>query len=154
MSSCSPSWCCFGFLGVPTCTGFHCFFFFAGSSFEQTPDCVAGPTVTQRSSARTSPSPSPDLSKPCRVVSSHPFASSANSPSPPAAAPLAVAPPSHPESRIDSSSFWKSCNAAGCTQAIFTDFMNEMKDISTRIQLDQASQEGETRYLHHTVVCL
>ncbi|XP_031149813.1 uncharacterized protein phf11 isoform X2 [Sander lucioperca] len=40
-----------------------------------------------------------------------------------------------------STSFWKNCNVAGCTQAIFTGFINEMNDISSRIQADQASQE-------------
>lgn len=30
---------------------------------------------------------------------------------------------------------------AGCTEAIFRDFIDEMKDISGRIQSDQASQE-------------
>ncbi|XP_044073294.1 lisH domain-containing protein C1711.05 isoform X2 [Siniperca chuatsi] len=46
-----------------------------------------------------------------------------------------------PEPSIDSTSFWKSCNAARCTQAIFTDFITEMNGISSRIQSDQASQE-------------
>ncbi|XP_029314975.1 actin cytoskeleton-regulatory complex protein PAN1 [Cottoperca gobio] len=51
-------------------------------------------------------------------------------------------PPPAPElSGIDSSSFWESCNAAGCTQAIFTGFINQINDISCRIQSDQASQE-------------
>ncbi|KAM7407166.1 hypothetical protein PAMA_003074 [Pampus argenteus] len=49
--------------------------------------------------------------------------------------------PSDPEPSIDSTSFWKSCNVAGCTEAIFTDFINKMNDISNRIQSDQASQE-------------
>ncbi|TDH06768.1 hypothetical protein EPR50_G00116370 [Perca flavescens] len=40
-----------------------------------------------------------------------------------------------------STSFWKNCNVAGCTQAIFTGFINEMNDISSRIQADQATQE-------------
>ncbi|XP_028992825.1 dentin sialophosphoprotein [Betta splendens] len=44
-------------------------------------------------------------------------------------------------SSIDSVSFWKSCNSAGCTQAIFTDFLHEMNKISRRIESDQASQE-------------
>ncbi|XP_054471443.1 uncharacterized protein LOC129104671 isoform X2 [Anoplopoma fimbria] len=46
-----------------------------------------------------------------------------------------------PEPSLDSSTFWKSCNAAGCTQALFTGFINEMNDISSRIQSDLASQE-------------
>ncbi|XP_058479348.1 uncharacterized protein LOC131455613 isoform X2 [Solea solea] len=54
----------------------------------------------------------------------------------------AEAPPCDPRPRvsIDSSSFWKSCNAAGCTQAIITDFIRMLNDISNRIQADQASQ--------------
>ncbi|KAM9343630.1 uncharacterized protein phf11 isoform 4-T4 [Pholidichthys leucotaenia] len=46
---------------------------------------------------------------------------------------------------IDSSSFWKSCNVVGCTEAIFTEFINGMKEISNRIQSDQASQEDYDR---------
>ncbi|XP_071377190.1 uncharacterized protein phf11 isoform X2 [Centroberyx affinis] len=45
------------------------------------------------------------------------------------------------ESSIDSASFWKGCNQAGCTQGIFSDFISEMNNISNRIQSDQASQE-------------
>nr|XP_057937547.1 uncharacterized protein phf11 isoform X6 [Doryrhamphus excisus] len=42
---------------------------------------------------------------------------------------------------LDPASFWRSCNAAGCTQAIFMDLIMEMSNISTRIQSDHASQE-------------
>ncbi|XP_024919858.1 uncharacterized protein phf11 isoform X2 [Cynoglossus semilaevis] len=42
---------------------------------------------------------------------------------------------------LDSSRFWKSCNAAGVTEAIFKDFINTVNDISRRIQSDVASQE-------------
>ncbi|XP_056145651.1 uncharacterized protein phf11 isoform X2 [Lampris incognitus] len=41
----------------------------------------------------------------------------------------------------DAVAFWKSCNQAACTQAIFSDFINDMNDISCRIQSDRASQE-------------
>lgn len=41
---------------------------------------------------------------------------------------------------IDSTSFWKGCNTAGCTQAIFNDFINEMTDIYNRIKSEEASQ--------------
>lgn len=36
---------------------------------------------------------------------------------------------------------------AGCTQAIFTEFVTEMNNISSRIQCDQASQEDYDRAL-------
>nr|XP_020465196.1 PHD finger protein 11 isoform X2 [Monopterus albus] len=62
-------------------------------------------------------------------------------------APSPVVPCSDLGLSIDSSSFWKRCNVAGCTQAIFTDFMNEMNHISSRIQSDQASQEDYDRAL-------
>ncbi|CAJ1079685.1 uncharacterized protein LOC108901283 [Xyrichtys novacula] len=55
--------------------------------------------------------------------------------------------PRNPDPSIDSTSFWKSCNTAGCTQAIFTDFMNEMSSISDRIQSDKASREDYDRAL-------
>ncbi|KAM8858013.1 uncharacterized protein phf11 isoform 1-T1 [Synchiropus picturatus] len=42
---------------------------------------------------------------------------------------------------MDASSFWKSCNAAGCTEDFFTDLVSEMSRLSQRIQSDQASQE-------------
>ncbi|XP_061735330.1 uncharacterized protein phf11 isoform X2 [Nerophis ophidion] len=42
---------------------------------------------------------------------------------------------------LDSASFWRSCNVAGCTQAIFEDLIMEISNISTRIQSHQASQE-------------
>ncbi|XP_049450548.1 PHD finger protein 11-like [Epinephelus fuscoguttatus] len=52
-----------------------------------------------------------------------------------------MGPPSDPEPTINATSFWRNCIMAGCTQAIFTGFMNEMNDIFSRIQSDQASQE-------------
>ncbi|KAJ4933050.1 hypothetical protein JOQ06_029887 [Pogonophryne albipinna] len=57
--------------------------------------------------------------------------------SPPVAPPPHVAPPPDPAS----SRFWRSCNAAGCTQNIFRGFYKEMSDVSDRIQAEQASQE-------------
>ncbi|XP_029386493.1 histone-lysine N-methyltransferase 2A [Echeneis naucrates] len=55
--------------------------------------------------------------------------------------PSPVGPRSGPKLSVDSPSFWKSCNMAGCTQAIFTDFVNEMNDLANKIQSDQASRE-------------
>ncbi|XP_029936404.1 uncharacterized protein phf11 isoform X2 [Myripristis murdjan] len=46
-----------------------------------------------------------------------------------------------PDPEFDCASFWKCCNKARCTQAIFSDFISEMNNISNRIQSDQASQE-------------
>ncbi|XP_073329223.1 uncharacterized protein phf11 [Pagrus major] len=94
---------------------------------------TAGPSVPQQSSAR--PPPSPNHSKPCSVTRR------AISPAPPETVSPPAVLPSDPKPSIDSTSFWKSCNAARCTQAIFTDFINEMINISSRIQSDQASQE-------------
>ncbi|KAM8748702.1 uncharacterized protein AB9X84_013808 isoform 2-T2 [Acanthopagrus schlegelii] len=94
---------------------------------------TAGPSAPQQSS--TSPPPSPNLSRPCSVTRR------AISPAPPETVSPPAALPSDPEPSIDSTSFWKSCNAARCTQAIFTDFINEMNNVSSRIQSDQASQE-------------
>eukprot|EP00066_Takifugu_rubripes_P017575 XP_011606841.1 PREDICTED: PHD finger protein 11 isoform X4 [Takifugu rubripes] len=45
------------------------------------------------------------------------------------------------EPSIDSASFWKSCNEAGCTKAIFSGFFQEMSNMADRIQQDRASQE-------------
>ncbi|XP_040913004.1 dentin sialophosphoprotein isoform X2 [Toxotes jaculatrix] len=109
---------------------------------------TTGPSVPQQSSAGIPPGP--DHNKPHRVTDSPPCISLAISASPPETTAVSlisssssspVAPPSDPELSIDSSSFWRSCNAAGCTQAIFNDFINDMNDISHRIQSDQASQE-------------
>ncbi|XP_068590202.1 PHD finger protein 11-like [Cebidichthys violaceus] len=81
---------------------------------------ATGPAVPQQSSA--GPPPSPRRSKALYGTRS-------------------PAPPSDPEPSFDSASFWKSCNAAGCTQALFTGFIDEMNNISSRIQSDLASQE-------------
>ncbi|XP_078030723.1 uncharacterized protein LOC144458310 [Epinephelus lanceolatus] len=122
----------------------------------QSPDKhTAGPSVPQQSPA--GPPPSCDHSKPCSVTASPPCTTSATSPAPPEivhvtvmlppspspspSPPPPMGPPSDPEPTINATSFWRSCNVAGCTQAIFTGFINEMNDISSRIQSDQASQE-------------
>lgn len=103
---------------------------------------TAGPPVPQQSS--TSPPPSPNHSKPCSVTRR------AISPAPPETVSPPAALPSDPVPGIDSTSFWKSCNAARCTQAIFADFIDEINNISSRIQSDQASQEGEGGDSAHT----
>lgn len=64
-------------------------------------------------------------------------------PLPPLAPPSPLAPPPDPDLGFHSTRFWKSCNAAGCTRALFTGFINEMNTIGSRIQSDRASQEGE-----------
>ncbi|XP_026231764.1 uncharacterized protein LOC113172908 isoform X1 [Anabas testudineus] len=106
----------------------------------------AGPSVPQQHSTGLLPSPD---SKSHYVTGSPPYTSTAISPGRPETicAPsfsFSPAPPPAAHSSqlsIDSVSFWKSCNEAGCTQAIFADFTNEMNKISSRIQSDQASQE-------------
>ncbi|XP_037646433.1 uncharacterized protein phf11 isoform X1 [Sebastes umbrosus] len=123
-----------------------------GSSPEQSPvhrpdQHTAGPPVPQQSSDGLPPSPY--HSKPCSVSRSPPWTSSAMSSAPlelicvslQSSPSTPMEPLSEQEPIIDSTSFWKSCNAAGCTQAVFTGFINEMNDISSRIQTDQASQE-------------
>ncbi|XP_026231767.1 uncharacterized protein LOC113172908 isoform X2 [Anabas testudineus] len=106
----------------------------------------AGPSVPQQHS--TGLLPSPDSKSHC-VTGSPSCTSTAISPGRPETicAPsfsFSPAPPPAAHSSqfsIDSVSFWKSCNKAGCTQAIFANFINEMNKISSRIQSDQASQE-------------
>ncbi|XP_022596739.1 PHD finger protein 11 isoform X3 [Seriola dumerili] len=110
---------------------------------------IAGPSAPQQSSTGAPPSPSPGHSKPDSVTGSPQCSSSAISPPPPESMCVSLISSSpcpkgccfDPELIIDSPSFWKSCNVAGCTQAIFTDFINEMNDIASRIQSDQASQK-------------
>ncbi|XP_054643003.1 uncharacterized protein phf11 isoform X2 [Dunckerocampus dactyliophorus] len=65
----------------------------------------------------------------------------AMSPAPPTAAEATDGKDKGTPPALDPGSFWRSCNAAGCTQAIFMDLIMEMSNISTRIQSDQASQE-------------
>ncbi|XP_077393632.1 uncharacterized protein phf11 isoform X1 [Festucalex cinctus] len=45
------------------------------------------------------------------------------------------------EPSLDAATFWRHCNTAGCTDAIFSDFLTNMTDVSQRIQQEQASQE-------------
>ncbi|XP_077435260.1 uncharacterized protein phf11 isoform X1 [Vanacampus margaritifer] len=45
------------------------------------------------------------------------------------------------EAILDAATFWRHCNMAGCTDAIFSHFLTNMKDVSQRIQQEQASQE-------------
>ncbi|KAM8855941.1 uncharacterized protein phf11 isoform 2-T2 [Spinachia spinachia] len=52
-----------------------------------------------------------------------------------------LAPPSSLKPDLNSTSFWKNCNAAGCTQALFAGFLNEMNAVCSRIQSDRASRE-------------
>ncbi|KAM9801947.1 uncharacterized protein LOC133159831 isoform X2 [Syngnathus typhle] len=42
---------------------------------------------------------------------------------------------------LDAAIFWGHCNTAGCTEAIFSDFLTDMKDVFLRIQNCQASQD-------------
>ncbi|XP_045910114.1 uncharacterized protein C6orf132 isoform X2 [Micropterus dolomieu] len=110
---------------------------------------ISGPSVPQQRSA--GPPLSPDHSKPCSGTGLPQCTTMAISPPSPeticvsllssSPSPSPTVRRSDPESSVDSTGFWKSCNAAGCTQAIFTDFINEMNHISSRIQSDQASQE-------------
>lgn len=96
------------------------------------------------SKAPPAPLPLPTTPNPA-VLPDGPFPQRHLKPSPP---PAAL--PSDPVPGIDSTSFWKSCNAARCTQAIFADFIDEINNISSRIQSDQASQEGEGGDSAHT----
>ncbi|XP_061649330.1 PHD finger protein 6 isoform X2 [Phyllopteryx taeniolatus] len=45
------------------------------------------------------------------------------------------------ERGLDAAIFWSRCNTAGCTDAIFSDFLNNMKDVSLRIRRGHASPE-------------
>ncbi|XP_054870960.1 uncharacterized protein LOC129349981 isoform X1 [Amphiprion ocellaris] len=103
---------------------------------------TSGPSVPQQSSP--APPPLPLLSP-----GSPPCPSSSIAPAPPETASVPIlssarsptARPSDSESGINATNFWKSCNAAGCTQAIFADFINGMNEIYNRILSDKASQE-------------
>ncbi|XP_026152097.1 PHD finger protein 11-like isoform X1 [Mastacembelus armatus] len=93
----------------------------------------SGQSVPRKSSKETPPSPY--HTKPPSVTSL--MTSETLGPSSLSAKAL----PFKPKPNIDAASFWKSCNTAGCTQTIFTDFVNEISDISSRIQSDKASQQ-------------
>uniref|UniRef100_A0A1A8EVE3 PHD finger protein 11 n=1 Tax=Nothobranchius korthausae TaxID=1143690 RepID=A0A1A8EVE3_9TELE len=89
---------------------------------------VCEPTcVTYISSSYSSPVPASD--PPVSPLEELP-----SDPNPP------QAPPSDPDP-INSAGFWRKCNVARCTQALFSEFIKEMNEICRRIQSDQASQE-------------
>ncbi|XP_008432492.1 uncharacterized protein phf11 isoform X2 [Poecilia reticulata] len=98
------------------------------------PDFTAAPPgsdcVTVLSSPPRPRSSAPGLFPPCIPPRSEPSSTRA--------------PPSHV---VDSAVFWRNYNAAGCTQAIFTEFIREVDNISSRIQCDQASREDYDRAL-------
>ncbi|XP_075870727.1 uncharacterized protein phf11 isoform X2 [Nelusetta ayraudi] len=62
-------------------------------------------------------------------------------PAPPSATPGPATLPSDPEPSVDAAEFWRNCNTAECTQAIFRDFIGEMSSVSSRIISEEASQE-------------
>lgn len=115
-------------------------------------DEIVEPSIPQQSSIASPPSP--DRSRP-QSVADPPPCSSVSPPPPPPPPPeptcitISSSPPSPSDSvpSIDSASFWKSCNTARCTQAIFSDFFKEMNNICVKIQSDQASQEDYDRAL-------
>ncbi|XP_074520285.1 uncharacterized protein phf11 [Halichoeres trimaculatus] len=116
------------------------------SNPEQSPTNSPDPQTAEPSALlHSSTAPSPQASKPDSVSGSHPCPSSAQAPPEPCSTSL-LSPTVFPEasanteSAIDSASFWKNCNVAGCTQAIFSDFMKEMNELSEKIQSKQASQ--------------
>ncbi|XP_061547252.1 uncharacterized protein phf11 isoform X4 [Phycodurus eques] len=45
------------------------------------------------------------------------------------------------ERGLDAAMFWSRCNKAGCTDAIFSDFLSNMKDVSLRIQRGHTGPE-------------
>ncbi|XP_047227232.1 uncharacterized protein phf11 isoform X3 [Girardinichthys multiradiatus] len=149
---------------------------FEESSYEQClvqgpEEHVDRPCVPQQSPAAADPSPEhskPSGHAPCFSFDNalhkpiHMTVLSSPSPSPPSTpipelsfcqrpSPAEVSPtqtpPSGPKPDIDSATFWRNCNMAGCTQAIFTEFITEINNISCRIQCDQASQEDYDRAL-------
>ncbi|XP_012719670.2 PHD finger protein 11A isoform X1 [Fundulus heteroclitus] len=126
------------------------------SSLDQYPDRSPEEPVSKRTAV---PDPSPEH---CQPVSPPPSSSfdafvpqpvfilSSASPSPtgpPSPDPRRTPPASEQKPDVDSASFWRSCNTAGCTRAIFSEFTTEMNNISSRIQCDQASQEDYDRAL-------
>ncbi|XP_078796221.1 uncharacterized protein phf11 isoform X4 [Oryzias latipes] len=56
-------------------------------------------------------------------------------------------PPPHEDPANDSAGFWRKCNAAKCTQVLFSDFIRWITILSRRIQADEASQEDYERAL-------
>lgn len=82
---------------------------------------------------------SPDPSGPRQSSNPDPSGPDCDGVPPPGTSRDALPPPTG--CPLDSVSFWRSCNMAGCTQAIFTQFTNQMNDIAAKIQSDRASQE-------------
>jgi len=134
----------FDCLVIICCDGMDLFLFLESFPAESP---VRSPEQAVARQSSPVPPPSPDRSKPRHASGSPPCSGSVISPAEPVCVTLlsspAPAPPSYSQPSIDSGSFWRSCNAAGCTQAIFTDFINGMNDICSRIQAGQASQEGK-----------
>ncbi|XP_077473759.1 uncharacterized protein phf11 [Stigmatopora argus] len=62
-------------------------------------------------------------------------------PPPPDNTAAQVAPWGDQECSFDAAVFWRQIHTAGCTEAIFDDFLNDMKDVSLRIQREMASRE-------------
>lgn len=99
--------------------------------------------------------PTPELC-PVHSPGPHPAAAPdhADAPGDSTSLPCPISPPpvtsAAPEISVDSASFWKNCNEAGCTKAIFSGFIQEMNAIAGRVESGQASQEGATlsRRLH------
>ncbi|KAM4730834.1 uncharacterized protein phf11 isoform 2-T2 [Anableps anableps] len=110
-------------------------------SLEQREEDVDEPSVPQQSSAPPGPHPersNPSNPPPCTGSS---FNSPLRTPPHLEPSPHTPAPPSQPKPDVDSASFWRNCNTAGCTQKIFTEFVAEINDVSSRIQSDRASQQ-------------
>ncbi|XP_043986642.1 uncharacterized protein phf11 isoform X2 [Gambusia affinis] len=123
---------------------------------EQQEEHVSGSSVPHQSAAALYPYPERSSSAPsytssnftatppradcATIISPPPRSSAPHSPhTPPRSERSSTRAP--PSPAVDSAGFWRSCNAAGCTQAIFTEFIREINNISSRIQSDQASQE-------------
>ncbi|PWA31334.1 hypothetical protein CCH79_00002586 [Gambusia affinis] len=131
---------------------------------EQQEEHVSGSSVPHQSAAALYPYPERSSSAPsytssnftatppradcATIISPPPRSSAPHSPhTPPRSERSSTRAP--PSPAVDSAGFWRSCNAAGCTQAIFTEFIREINNISSRIQSDQASQEGEEKRAKH-----
>lgn len=121
--------------------------------------------VPQQSSSE--PASYPDYCEPLDFPSSPPCSPAISPPCSPAISPYipekactpqhsAPSPPGSPPSvlvaNLDSTTFWKVCNEAGCTQGIFSEFIREMTGVSHRIQSDEASQEGKYKSSHTRIL--
>ncbi|XP_027879170.1 uncharacterized protein phf11 isoform X1 [Xiphophorus couchianus] len=133
---------------------------------EQHEEHVNGSSVPHQSAAALGPYPERSSSAPpssssnfiatpprsdCATIVSRPSPSHSSAPclfpphTPPRSEPSSTRAP--PSPAVDAASIWRNCNTAGCTQAIFTEFIREINSISSRIQSDQASQEDYDRAL-------